>query len=168
MAKAGIKRGSSFSLDDAAELRRQAEEIELANRVNMVASCLKRHPLYLPVVERALKDAGADLAGELPIEETPQPKKAKAAPASSGKGSVLPKCEVYFGMVSSGNMQALLGEMETFFTPESLSRLRPAARRAVPKPVLMQVLEFLTGMRQDTWLGTTGPLKTFAVPYPVE
>ena len=161
MAKAGLKRGASFTLDDAAVLRRQAGEIEVQNRITKVAHCLKKYPLYLPVCERALTEAGADLSLEPVMEEAPAPKKARSAPNLMGKGSVLPKCEVYFGMVSSGNLQHLLGEMEAFFTPENISRLRPTARRAVPKASLQQLVEFLTGMRADSWIGTAGPLKTF-------
>ena len=161
MSKTPMKRGSSFSLDDAKDLRRQAGEIETQNRIGKVAKCLKDNPLLLPIAERALTEAGADLSADLEPEESPLPKKARPAPSNLGAGSQLPKCEVYFGMISSGNMQHILGALEPFFTPEYISRLRPSARRAIPKPSLMQLMEFLTGMRADTWIGTNGPLKSF-------
>ena len=151
-----------MSLEDAAALRKQAGEIEMQNRVSVIGQTLRKNPLLIPVVEKALNEAGIDVSSlELLPEPGPASKKSKTSDAAVGKGSHLPKCEVYFGMLSSNTLQALLCELEACYTPESLSRLRPSARRAVPKASLLNLIEYLTGLKHDSWIGTTGPLKSF-------
>ena len=160
MAAKGFKRANSMSLGDAAALRKQAEEIELTNRLSTITAVLRKEPLYIPVVENALKQAGVVLENVLVEAEAPPAKKAKAG-AVVTQTTILPKCEVYFGMLSGPSLSALLFELETCYTPESLTRLKPSPRKAIPKQSLLALLEFLTGMRPDTWIGTSGKLKEF-------
>ena len=144
-----------MSLDDAAALRRQAETIKTNNRLSIIAAVLREAPLYIPVVEMALRQAGADLSRVSLEPELPPAKKAKAG-SSSARAEVLPKREVYFGMLSGPTLQALLSELEACYTPESLSGLKPSPRKAIPKHGLQCLLEFLTGMRSDSWISSTG------------
>ena len=160
MAQKGIKRAATMNLDDAAQLRRQAEEIETTNRLSVISAVLRETPLYISVVESALRQAGADLS-KVNLEAEPVPAKKSKAAAANARSELLPKCEVYFGMLSGPTLQALLCDLEACYTPESLSSLKPSPRKAIPKLALQALMEFLTGMRADTWIGSTGKLKEY-------
>eukprot|EP00971_Amphidinium_carterae_P240647 4777386-Amphidinium_carterae.1 len=178
MSKSGVSskqnnkrvHSSKEGLQQAATLREQAASTELEARLLRISHVLTKTPLFVGAVEKLLADNGVDLESiAVDACAAPDPKKIKKVVEKAVDNDLdIPRSATYWGAVSADRLVAYLCELETFFSVESLSVLKPMTsnnKRRVrnwPRQPLADLIEFLTGVHKDIYLGTTGPLHIHA------
>eukprot|EP00971_Amphidinium_carterae_P110183 2182576-Amphidinium_carterae.2 len=153
----GLKRmnSSKEGLSEAAQKRQEAIKQEVAARVLRIETGLKRNPLLIGEVEKLFLEQGVEIED---VDVEPPPKKqTKKGDKVLTEGEDIPRCITYWGGVTPERLVFYLCQMETFFSVESLSVLKPLAAngkrrvRTWPKDALAELVEFLTGVHKDAW-----------------
>lgn len=80
--------------------------------------------------------------------------------AADDLSNQIPRCETSVADLKNHRLEAILAATEPrAFSGHALAACRKTGRRTNPKSVLLELLEFSTGIGGDTYIGTDGPWK---------
>mmetsp|Transcript_30040 Transcript_30040/g.54754 ORF Transcript_30040/g.54754 Transcript_30040/m.54754 type:complete len:156 (-) Transcript_30040:864-1331(-) len=141
-------------LQTAAARRAAASAMELDARVDCITNLIKKKVEYCRLCEEALEEAGVDLESAMRETSKKEGKGGGKRKAGDGVPECLPRSSTLFGVQKLEVMQHICSCLEPLWSSHALAVLKTKKRGSIDKTKLQELIEFATGVGEDTFLGT--------------